>query len=356
MRELRSIGISPDIIVARSDYPVTEDLCDKIALFCDVEKQAVVPMITTPVVYEVPLLLEREDIADYVLRRMGLEARQRPDWSEWEHLVAEERRTKPTVKVALVGKYVELHDAYISVREALKAAGLALGLEVDIGWVHSAELEKGKGWDIVRNSDGILVPGGFGSRGIEGKIQAAHYARENKVPYLGLCLGFQLMVVEFARQVLGNEEANSTEFDRSTPHPVIDLMPDQRGITDMGGTMRLGLYPCHLQPNTMAANAYQKPLVQERHRHRFELNNAYRDILQKNGMCFSGISPDGRLVEIGEMVDHPFMLGTQFHPEFLSRPNRPHPLFVAFIKAVRDRAYAKNDILLERVNTAEFRR
>jgi CTP synthase len=356
VRELRSIGISPDIIVARSDYPVTEDLCDKIALFCDVEKQAVVPMITTPVVYEVPLLLEREDIADYVLRRMGLEARQRPDWSEWEHLVAEERRTKPTVKVALVGKYVELHDAYISVREALKAAGLALGLEVNIGWVHSAELEKGKGWDIVRNSDGILVPGGFGSRGIEGKIQAAHYARENKVPYLGLCLGFQLMVVEFARQVLGNEEANSTEFDRSTPHPVIDLMPDQRGITDMGGTMRLGLYPCHLQPNTMAANAYQKPLVQERHRHRFELNNAYRDILQKNGMCFSGISPDGRLVEIGEMVDHPFMLGTQFHPEFLSRPNRPHPLFVAFIKAVRDRAYAKNDILLERVNTAQFRR
>jgi len=356
VRELRSIGISPDIIVARSDYPVTEDLCDKIALFCDVEKQAVVPMITTPVVYEVPLLLEREDIADYVLRRMGLEARQRPDWSEWEHLVAEERRTKPTVKVALVGKYVELHDAYISVREALKAAGVALGLEVDIGWVHSAELEKGKGWDIVRNSDGILVPGGFGSRGIEGKIQAAHYARENKVPYLGLCLGFQLMVVEFARQVLGNEEANSTEFDRSTPHPVIDLMPDQRGITDMGGTMRLGLYPCHLQPNTMAANAYQKPLVQERHRHRFELNNAYRDILQKNGMCFSGISPDGRLVEIGEMVDHPFMLGTQFHPEFLSRPNRPHPLFVAFIKAVRDRAYAKNDILLERVNTAQFRR
>lgn len=352
VRELRSIGISPDIIVARSDYPVTEDLCDKISLFCDVEKQAVVPMITTPVVYEVPLLLEREDIADYVLRRMGLEARQRPDWSEWEHLVAEERRTKPTVKVALVGKYVELHDAYMSVREALKAAGLALGLEVDIGWVHSAELEKGKGWEIVRNSDGILVPGGFGSRGIEGKIQAAHYARENKVPYLGLCLGFQLMVVELARQVLGNEEANSTEFDRSTPHPVIDLMPDQRGITDMGGTMRLGLYPCHLQPNTMAANAYQKPLVQERHRHRFELNNAYRDILQKNGMCFSGISPDGRLVEIGEMVDHPFMLGTQFHPEFLSRPNRPHPLFVAFIKAVRDRAYAKNELLLERVNTA----
>jgi CTP synthase len=352
VRELRSIGISPDIIVARSDYPVTEDLCDKIALFCDVEKQAVVPMITTPVVYEVPLLLEREDIADYVLRRMGLEARQRPDWSEWEHLVVEERRTKPTVKVALVGKYVELHDAYMSVREALKAAGLALGLEVDIGWVHSAELEKGKGWDIVRNSDGILVPGGFGSRGIEGKIQAAHYARENKVPYLGLCLGFQLMVVEFARQVLGNEEANSTEFDRSTPHPVIDLMPDQRGITDMGGTMRLGLYPCQLQPNTMAADAYKKPLVQERHRHRFELNNAYRDILQKNGMCFSGISPDGRLVEIGEMVDHPFMLGTQFHPEFLSRPNRPHPLFVAFIKAVRDRSYAKNELLLERVNTA----
>jgi CTP synthase len=225
----------------------------------------------------------------------------------------------------------------MSVREALKHAGLALDVEVDILWVHSSELEKGRQWDQVRQADGILVPGGFGSRGIEGKLQAAHYARENKVPYFGLCLGMQLMVVDFARMIYKNESANSTEFDRSTPYPVIDLMPDQRGVVDMGGTMRLGLYPCELQPGSIAADAYQKPMVQERHRHRFELNNAYREILQQNGMRFSGISPDGRLVEIAELSDHPFMLGTQFHPEFLSRPNRPHPLFVAFIQAVKQR-------------------
>jgi CTP synthase len=207
-------------------------------------------------------------------------------------------------------------------------------VDVDISWVHSAELEKGRSWEMVKEAGGILVPGGFGSRGIEGKIQAARYARENNYPYLGLCLGMQLMVVEFARTILKNEQVNSTEFDRSTPYPVIDLMPDQRGVVDMGGTMRLGLYPCQLQPGTKAAEAYGKDSVLERHRHRFELNNAYRDLLQRNGMCFSGISPDGRLVEIAEMTDHPFMVATQFHPEFLSRPNRPHPLFVGFLKAV----------------------
>jgi CTP synthase len=266
--------------------------------------------------------------------------------------VEEVRRPKPLVKVALVGKYVELHDAYMSVREALKHAALALGVEVEICWVHSSELEKGRGWEILRSVDGIVVPGGFGSRGTEGKIQAARYARENNVPYLGLCLGMQLMVVEFARHVLGSEEANSTEFDRSTPYPVIDLMPDQRGIADMGGTMRLGLYPCQLQPGTHAAEAYaaagakangQPGIVQERHRHRFEFNNAFREQLQAAGMRYSGISPDGRLVEIAELKDHPFMLGTQFHPEFLSRPNRPHPLFVAFISGVRDRAGVEVD-------------
>jgi CTP synthase len=212
-------------------------------------------------------------------------------------------------------------------------------VEVDISWVHSSELEKDRGWEIVREADGIVVPGGFGSRGTEGKIRSARYARENRVPYLGLCLGMQLMVVELARHALKSEDINSTEFDRSTPHPVIDLMPDQRGIVDMGGTMRLGLYPCQLQPGTCAAQAYApQTLVQERHRHRFELNNAYRSILEQAGMRFSGISPDGRLVEIAEIADHPFMLGTQFHPEFLSRPNRPHPLFVAFVRAVRQRA------------------
>jgi CTP synthase len=226
----------------------------------------------------------------------------------------------------------------MSVREALNHAALSLGMEVEISWVHSAELEKGRGWEVVKSADGIIVPGGFGSRGVEGKIQTARYARENKIPYLGLCLGMQLMVVEFARYALDNEEANSTEFDRSTPLPVIDLMPDQRDIADMGGTMRLGLYPCKLQPGTQAARAYEKEMVSERHRHRFEFNNAYRKSLQAAGMRFSGISPDGRLVEIAELEDHPFMLGTQFHPEFLSRPNRPHPLFVAFLKAVRERA------------------
>ncbi len=347
VRELRSIGIAPDMIVARSDHPVDDDLREKIALFCDVEKRAVVPMVTTSVLYEVPLMLEKAGVGDYVLGRLGLSPRRKPDWSEWERLVAEVRRSKPGVRVALVGKYVELHDAYMSVREALQHAGLALGIEVHIDWVHSAELEKGRGWEVLRAADGIIVPGGFGSRGIEGKIRAARYARENNVPYLGLCLGMQLMVVEFTRFVLGDEEANSTEFDRSTPHPVIDLMPDQRDIADMGGTMRLGLYPCVLQPGTIARRAYQKELVEERHRHRFEFNNAYREVLQKAGMRFSGISPDGRLVEIAELADHPFMLGTQFHPEFLSRPNRPHPLFVAFLEAVCERAGITRSATLE---------
>lgn len=341
VRELRSIGISPDMIVARSDHPIDEDLRDKIALFCDVEKRAVVPMVTAPVVYEVPLLIEKAGVGDYIIERLKLEARRQPDWDDWERMVEKVRCQKPKVNIALVGKYVELHDAYMSVREALKHAGLAEDVEVEISWVHSSELEKDRGWEIIRQADGIIVPGGFGSRGIEGKIKAARYARENKVPYLGLCLGMQLMVVELARCALQTDDVNSTEFDRSTHHPVIDLMPDQKAISDMGGTMRLGLYPCNLVPGTCAAEAYHIPSVQERHRHRFELNNAYREILKKAGMRFSGLSPDGKLVEIAEIADHPFMVGTQFHPEFLSRPNRPHPLFVAFVHAVCERANKK---------------
>jgi CTP synthase len=336
--ELRAIGIQPDMIVARSDYPIEDSLCDKIAQFCDVDKNAVVPMVTSKVLYEIPLMLESSGVGDYILQRLGLESRNKPDWSEWQKLVEGVKSPKNKVKVALVGKYVELHDAYMSVTEAVKHAALSLGVEAEMVWIHSAELEKSRGWEQLREADGIIVPGGFGSRGIEGKIQAARYARENKIPYLGLCLGMQLMVVEFARHILQSEEANSTEFDRTTPHPVIDLMPEQTQITDMGGTMRLGLYPCALQPNTIAAGAYSEDIVQERHRHRFEFNNSYRKIFEEHGMKFSGLSPDGRLVEIAELSDHPFMVGTQFHPEFLSRPNRAHPMFKAFIKAVCEKA------------------
>jgi CTP synthase len=338
VRELRSIGISPDVIVARSDFPVAEDLREKIALFCDVEARAVIPLTTTPILYEIPLLLEREGLADYVMDRLGLQPRRRPDWSEWEHLVAAQRSARPSVRVALVGKYVELQDAYMSVREAVRHAGLAVGVEPEILWLHSAELEKGKGWDVLEAADGVIVPGGFGSRGIEGKIAAARFARERGIPYLGLCLGMQTMVIEFARHVLGTEDANSTEFDRSTPHPVIDLLPEQRGIAGMGGTMRLGVYPCQLVPGTRAAVAYGVETVHERHRHRFEFSNTYREILGGHGMVFSGLSPDRRLVEIAELEGHPFMLGCQFHPEFLSRPTRPHPLFKAFITAVAGHA------------------
>jgi CTP synthase len=339
VRELRSIGISPDVIVARSDQPIDEGLCDKIAAFCDVERKAVIPMVTVPVLYEIPLLIEKTGVTDLILQRLGLSARQTPDWTEWKELVSRIiQPNKPKVKVALVGKYVELHDAYISVREALKHAALRVGVDVDINWVHSVELEKGRGWEMVEEADGIVVPGGFGSRGIEGKIQAAHYARTKLVPYLGLCLGMQVEVVEFARWAFCDENANSTEFDRATTHPVIDLMLDQQTVTDLGGTMRLGLYPCHLMEGTQAREAYGCDLVEERHRHRFELNNLYRKELIEKGMVFSGISPDGKLVEIAEVKDHPFMVGTQFHPEFLSRPERPHPLFVGFMRAVCNRA------------------
>jgi CTP synthase len=340
VRELRSLGLSPDIIVARSDYPVNVDLRQKIALFCDVPERAVIPLVTTQVLYEVPLLLEQMQVADIILLRFGLEAKATPNWREWEELVARVRKPKPAVRVALVGKYVELQDAYMSVREALKHAGLALDREVEIEWVHSADLEKGRGWEQLYEADGIVVPGGFGSRGIEGKIAAARYAREKQVPYLGLCLGMQTMCIEFARHALGADDANSTEFDRATPHPIIDLLPEQRSIADLGGTMRLGVYPCELVPGTKADDAYDLPagtVANERHRHRFEFNNAYRDQLAEAGLVYSGLSPDGKLVEIAELADHPFMLGTQFHPEFLSRPNRPHPLFRAFVAAVAAR-------------------
>lgn len=337
---LRSIGISPNVIIARADEPVDKGLCEKIALFCDVDKDSVIPMATASVLYEVPLLLEKLGVGDLVVNKLGLKSKRKPNMRPWKKLVEDVKKPKPTVKVALVGKYVELQDAYMSVREALKHAALANGVEVEISWIHSVDLEKDKdkSWDIIKKTDAILVPGGFGSRGIEGKVLAARYARENKIPYLGLCLGMQVMCIDFARHVLDLEDANSSEFDRGTEHPVIDLMIDQRSITDMGGTMRLGLYPCLLQKGTKAAHAYGTSRVDERHRHRFEFNNAYRENFSKHGMVFSGVSPDGKLVEIVELAEHPYMVASQFHPEFLSRPMKPHPLFVGLMKAAKEKA------------------
>jgi CTP synthase len=331
--ELRSLGISPNMIIARSDYPIDISLCEKISLFCDVEIDHVIPVVTAQSLYEVPLMLEEHRVGEKILKYFDLKQRRKPDWSDWEKITNAEKDPTHHIKIALVGKYVELHDAYMSVKEALKHASLNQSAKVEILWVHSGKLEENIGWDQIQSADGILVPGGFGHRGIEGKIKAITYARKNKIPYLGLCLGMQLMVIEFARSELNLLDANSTEFVENTPHPIIDLMPDQKNITDKGGTMRLGLYPCALKKGTHAYAAYNQEVIEERHRHRFEVNNSYREELEKSGLIFSGQSPDGYLAEIAEVKDHPFMVGSQFHPEFLSRPNRPHPLFRDFIKA-----------------------
>jgi len=336
VRELRSIGIQPDVIIARSDYAVDDTLCDKIALFCDVERRAVVPLVTTPVLYEIPLVLEDAGLGDFVVEKLGLDVGA-PDLGEWRELVDRIRAPKLSVPIAIVGKYVELHDAYISVRESLYHAALAHGYDVDVRYVSSEVLERGRGWNELEDVAGVVVPGGFGERGVEGKVATARWAREHGVPYLGLCLGLQVMIIELARHALGSDEPNSVELDPRTRYPVIDLMPEQRTIEDMGGTMRLGLYPCRLVPGSKAATAYGVSEVRERHRHRFEVNNAFRDLLARAGLVFSGLSPDGRLVEIVELADHAFMVGTQFHPEFKSRPTRPHPLFKAFIAASIDR-------------------
>jgi CTP synthase len=250
--------------------------------------------------------------------------------------VEEIRAPKPSLPIAIVGKYVQLHDAYISVREALHHAGVALGYDIDVRWVSSEDLEKGRGWEMLQDVAGVVVPGGFGYRGIEGKVDVARWARDRQVPYLGLCLGLQVMIIEAARRVVGSESPNSTEFDPRTPYPVIDLMPEQRGVVNLGGTMRLGLYPCRLVPGTQAAEAYGVDQVEERHRHRFEVNNRFRDLLEEGGLVFSGLSPDGQLVEVAEAADHPFMVGSQFHPEFRSRPTRPHPLFLAFVQTASE--------------------
>jgi CTP synthase len=334
VRELRSIGIQPDVIIARADYPIPEEHIDKISLFTDVDRGAVIPAVTSDILYNIPLELEATGLGDLVVDRLGLANHvHEPDLSAWEEMIARIRRPHPTVRIGIVGKYVELHDAYMSVREALYHAGISNERQVEVVWIHSDELTKGDHQAELESLAGIVVPGGFGYRGVEGKILAARWARENKVPYLGLCLGMQVMCIEFARDIYGSDEPNSTEFDETTEHPVISLMPDQHDLADMGGTMRLGTYPCRLVPGTRAAAAYDSDEVSERHRHRWEFNNRYRDVFQEHGMVFSGLSPDGRLVEIAELDDHPFMLGSQFHPEFKSRPNRPHPLFDAFLAA-----------------------
>ncbi|HWC29690.1 MAG TPA: CTP synthase, partial [Dehalococcoidia bacterium] len=337
VQELRRMGIQPDVILPRSDYPVSMETRDKIALFCDVERRAVVPMPTVRSIYEVPALLEDSGLGDYIIERLRLEAAGR-DLADWRRMVDRLLHPSGTLKVAIVGKYVELQDAYLSVKESLIHAGAALDTEMELLWIHSETITADNVDANLRGVDAIVVPGGFGERGIEGKVIAARYARENRVPYLGLCLGMQVMVVEAARTMLGSDAVNSTEFDPETPNPVISLLSEQQGVEEKGGTMRLGAYSCHLLPGTKAQAAYGIDDIRERHRHRFEFNNAYREPLERFGLIASGLSPDGSLVEVCEVRDHPFMVGTQFHPEFRSRPDRAHPLFRELVRAARERS------------------
>ena len=331
VNELRRIGIQPDIIVCRSDYHISESIRDKISLFCDVERKAVIPLPTVDTIYEVPLVLEEEGLGQLIIDRL-IRKTSKTDLSQWQELVRRIKEPLEPINIALVGKYVELQDAYFSVREALCHAALHHNRCINISWVSSEDLE-GNGCDLLLHSaQGIIVPGGFGVRGIEGMVKAASYARTNKIPYFGLCLGMQVMVIEFACHILRSNEPNSTEFCDTTPYPVIDLLPEQKAIESKGGTMRLGDYPCQLIEGSLAASVYKEYLVNERHRHRYEFNNEFRILLEKEGMIYSGLSPDGRLVEISELSSHPWMVGCQFHPEFKSRPGRPHPLFLGFIK------------------------
>ncbi len=333
VKELRAIGIQPDAIVCRSDHPIPHSIKEKIALFCDVAPDAVIPMETLSNIYEAPLVLEQEGVGDILVRELNLDVPNGGDLSRWEAMTSRMANPHGPLPIAVVGKYADLPDAYLSVREALRHASLFHDRDVSIDWVRSEDIERDGADAWLSHTLGIVVPGGFGSRGVEGMIQAVRYARERQLPYLGLCLGMQVMVIEHARNVLGLAGANSTEFDPETPDPVIDLMLDQRSVNDMGGTMRLGNYPCALAHGSKAAKAYGTPEVNERHRHRFEFNNAYRETLYEAGMLASGLSPDGTLVEIVELEKHPFMVGVQFHPEFRSRPEQPHPLFREFAAA-----------------------
>ncbi|MDK2990901.1 MAG: synthase [Clostridiales bacterium] len=332
VKELRSIGIQPDIIVCRSEKELSQDLKDKIALFCNLKSDHVIQNPDLDHIYDVPLFLEKEGLADVVIKDLGIKC-QPSDMTEWQHMVNKLHNLSDEITIGLVGKYIELHDAYLSIVESLCHGGIANGVKVNIKWVHAESVDNQTAKQLLADVDGILVPGGFGDRGIDGKIMAIQYARENKVPYLGICLGMQTAVVEFARNVAGLKGAHSTEFDPSTPYPVIDIMPEQKQIADKGGTMRLGAYPCNLKTGTLSAKAYEQSMISERHRHRYEFNNAFREILQQHGMVIAGTSPDNRLVEIIELKDHPWFVAVQFHPEFKSRPNRAHPLFRDFVKA-----------------------
>lgn len=337
VKELRQIGIQPDIIICRTQAKITDDLKEKISLFCNIEPTNVITNMDADLLYEVPLMLEKEGLASKVCDMLKLECDE-PDLSKWIEIVNIEKNLKDTVKIALVGKYVELHDAYLSVVEALKHAGIANNVKIEIDWVHAEEINLENVTDRLGNVDGILVPGGFGDRGVEGKVAASNYARKNNIPFLGICLGMQIAVIDFARDVLNYTDAHSSELAPETTNPVIDLMLDQHDLEDMGGTMRLGVYPCKLKQGTKAYEAYGEELIYERHRHRYEFNNHYRDVIEANGMIISGISPDERLVEIVELADksHPWFVAGQFHPEFKSRPTRSHPLFREFIKASKE--------------------
>ena len=342
VRELRSYGISPDIIIARTDRTVQRDVLDKIALFCNVKKDCVIENITFPSIYDAPLELEKLGFAKVVLRELGLREDMPCELSDWKDLVYRIRHTESRVDIALVGKYISLHDAYLSVAEALRHGGWHNGCEVRIHYVDSEDVSSARVTELLSSMDGIIIPGGFGNRGTEGMIEAARFARKMRIPYLGLCLGMQIAVIEFARDVLGYADANSSELDPETGHPVIDIMADQRTVDEKGGTMRLGAYPCRLKKDSRLYDIYEgikdgQDMIYERHRHRYEFNTAFADEFEDRGMELSGRSPDGRLVEAVELKEHPFYIGVQYHPEFKSRPQRPHPLFSSFIAAAKER-------------------
>ena len=332
VKELQGMGVNPDIIVLRCDEPLEESIFNKIALFCNVPKECVIENITLSCLYEAPLMLEKSDFSSVVCKRLGLDV-PAPDLKEWEDLVERIKNEKKSVTIGLVGKYVQLHDAYLSVAEALRHAGYYHNAEIKIKWIDSETITEENGDEVFGDISGIIVPGGFGDRGIEGMILSAKYAREHNIPYFGICLGMQIAVIEYARNVAGITDANSGEFDELCKNKVIDFMPGQSDEIDKGGTLRLGAYPCVISENTTMKKCYGTKEISERHRHRYEFNNDYRRILQECGLTLSGISPDGNLVETVELPDRPFFVGVQYHPEFKSRPNKPHPLFKGFIKA-----------------------